>query len=556
MTRCQRALLSVSDKRGIVELAQALARQKVEILSTGGTARLLRENKIPLREVSQVTGFPEMLDGRVKTLHPAIHAAILARRDDPKHMQELARQGFGAIDLVVVNLYPFAATAARPEASPAELIEEIDIGGPTLLRAAAKNFASVGVVVSPDDYPRVIAELEAQGGLSLATRLELARKAFALTSAYDSTIARTLEDVQDENENLKRMPAAGLSRAESRDFPAILSLGASKAMDLRYGENPHQRAALYLLAGVPADLPAEALAKAGACGIAGAKQLQGKELSYNNLLDLDAAWDLASEFEEPVAAIIKHTNPCGVAVGATQAEAYEKAYACDPVSAYGSVLGFNQPLTVQTAEAMSKHFVEAIAAPGYEPDALAILGKKKNLRLLEVGSTPPVIPSDPERSRGGVEGSAFQVRSISGGLLVQDKDCAKFDMSQLRTVTQRAPTAAELQALLFAWLVAKHVKSNAIVYARDGQTVGIGAGQMSRVDSVKLGAMKAQLPLAGTVLASDAFFPFPDGVEEAAKVGVTAVIQPGGSVRDPEVIATADRLGLAMVFTGVRHFRH
>jgi len=546
MSKCQRALLSVYDKRGIVELGRALAELRVEILSTGGTARLLRENQVSLKEVSEVTGSPEMLGGRVKTLHPKIHGGILARRDDPQHMEQLRQHGIGAIDLVVVNLYPFAQTAARAEATPAELIEEIDVGGPTMIRAAAKNCTAVGVVVSPDDYPRVIEELRAGGELSLATRLELARKAFAATAGYDATIATTLEEVQATDDKLTRVAGAG--------FPAVLSLAGSKAMDLRYGENPHQRAALYR--------------HCQGAGIAGARQLQGKELSYNNLLDLDAAWDLASEFTEPVgmppqvqpvAVIIKHTNPCGVAMGATQAEAYEKAYACDSVSAYGSVLAFNQPLTAATAEALGKRFVEAIAAPGYEPAALELLSKKKNLRLLEVTAPSAVTPSDPERKRGGVEGSAFRVRSIAGGLLVQDKDVSRLDPHQLKTVTKRAPTAAEMEALLFAWVVVKHVKSNAIVYARAGQTVGIGAGQMSRVDSVKLGAQKAQElghTLEGTVLASDAFFPFPDGVEEAARVGVTAVIQPGGSVRDREVIEAADRLGLAMVLTGIRHFRH
>ena len=539
MKRVERALLSVHDKRGVVELARALAAMRVEILSTGGTARLLRDNKIPSREVSEVTGFPEMLGGRVKTLHPAIHAGILARRDDAEHMAALQKQGFGPIDLVVVNLYPFAQTAARAEATPAELVEEIDIGGPTMLRAAAKNFQGVAVVVSPDDYGRVIEELKASETLSLTTRLELARKVFAATATYDSTIARTLEELQADGE-------AGLSRAAARDFPAVLSLAGRKAMDLRYGENPHQKAALY---------------QSDGGGIAGARQLQGKELSYNNLLDLDAAWDLAQEFSEPVCAIIKHTNPCGIAVAKTQAEAYEKALSSDPVSAFGSVIGFNQPVTAATAEAMSKLFVECVAAPGYEPAALALFAKKKNLRLLEVTvgpSKPSVIPSASEGSAFSV---GWRVRSISGGWLVQDKDCGQLNPKELRTVTKRAPTAAELEQLLFAWVVCKHTKSNAIVYVRDSQTIGVGAGQMSRVDSVKLGAMKARElghgeRLKGSVIASDAFFPFPDGVEEAAKAGVTAVIQPGGSVRDPEVIAAADRLGLAMLFTGVRHFRH
>lgn len=525
MQRCTRALISVYDKRGVVELGRALAEMKVEILSTGGTARLLRENKVPLREVSEVTGVPEMLGGRVKTLHPAIHAGILARRDDPEHMAALAKQGFRPIDLVVVNLYPFAQTAARAEATPAELIEEIDIGGPTMLRAAAKNFDGVAVVVSPDDYARIVEELKASGTLSLGTRLELARKVFAATATYDSTIARTLDELQADGE-------AGLSRAAARDFPAVLALAGRKAMDLRYGENPHQRAAVYQ--------------SDGGAGIAGARQLQGKELSYNNLLDLDAAWDLAREFAEPVCAILKHTNPCGVAVAKTQAEAYEKALTSDPVSAFGSVIGFNQPVTAATAEAMSKLFVECVAAPGYEPKSLELFAKKKNLRVMEIK------PAANDRLR---------VRSIAGGWLVQDKDCGQLNPKELRTATKRAPTAAELEQLLFAWVVCKHTKSNAIVYVRDNQTIGVGAGQMSRVDSVKLGAMKARElghgeRLKGSVIASDAFFPFPDGVEEAAKAGVTAVIQPGGSVRDQEVIAAADRLGFAMVLTGVRHFRH
>ena len=526
--KCERALISVYDKHGVVELARALAAMEIEILSTGGTARLLRKNKVPLREVSEVTQFPEMLSGRVKTLHPAIHGGILARRDDPEHMKQLEEHGIGPIDLVVVNLYPFAQTAARAEATPAELVEEIDIGGPTLIRAAAKNFAAVGVVVSPADYPGVVEELQKRGELSLATRVKLARKAFAVTSGYDAVITRTLEELQ--------AVAGGLERAIPTGLPQSLFIGGHKALDLRYGENPHQRGAFYRTTVYADQAP----------GLGGARQHQGKELSYNNLLDLDAAWGLAGEFVEPFAVIIKHTNPCGTAVAATQKEAYEKALACDPVSAFGSVLGFNQPLTAETAEAVGELFVEAIAAPGYEKAALEILEKKKNLRVLE-------IPAE--------EDAGWRVRSVAGGLLVQDRDVAKLDATKLRPVTKRAPTAAELEQLLFAWVVCKHVKSNAIVYARQGQTVGVGAGQMSRVDSVKLGAQKARElghgeKLKGSVLASDAFFPFPDGVEEAAKAGVTAVIQPGGSKRDEEVIEAADKLGLAMVFTGVRHFRH
>ena len=523
MPRCERALLSVYDKTGIVELARALAELKVEILSTGGTARLLRENGVALRDVSEVTGSPEMLGGRLKTLHPAIHGGILARRDDPAHLEELRRHGIGLIDLVVVNLYPFAATAARAEATPGELVEEIDIGGPTMLRAAAKNFSAVGVVVSPEDYPRVIEELRAKGELAPKTRLELARKVFAMTASYDATIASALEELRSGDNGLERTRAGG--------FPAMLGLHARKAMDLRYGENPHQRAALYG-------------AGDSAAGIAGAKQLQGKELSYNNLLDLDAAWELAREFEKPVCAIIKHTNPCGVAVDAAQAEAYRRARACDPVSAYGGVLGFNRPLEAETAREIAGTFVEAVAAPDYTPEALGLLKDKKNLRLLRV--PPPLDPRAPYR----------ELRRVRGGLLLQESDAADLAEAALKVVSRRQPTAAEMAALRFAWRVAKHVKSNAIVLTRERETVGVGAGQMSRVDSVRLAAMKAQGPTAGTVMASDAFFPFRDGVDAAAAAGVTAVIQPGGSIRDAEVTAATDEHGMAMVFTGYRHFKH
>ncbi|MFQ5926387.1 MAG: bifunctional phosphoribosylaminoimidazolecarboxamide formyltransferase/IMP cyclohydrolase [Terriglobia bacterium] len=523
MSRIERALLSVYDKQGIVELARVLAAQNVEILSTGGTARWLREQKIPVREVGELTGFSELLAGRVKTLHPALHAAILARRDDPAQAAELQQHNLAPIDLVVVNLYPFAQTAARADAEVAELLEEIDIGGCALIRAAAKNFPDVAVVVTPADYPRVIAELSERGSLSLAFRRELAERAFALTARYDATIAATFGQLQ--------AGEKGLARHPQTDFPAQLVLSYEKVQSLRYGENPHQRAALYRLAGLPGS------------GIVGARQLHGRELSYNNLVDLEAAWELAQEFAAPAAVIIKHTNPCGVAVARAQAEAYAQAHACDPMSAFGSVLGFNQPLSGETADALAKDFVEAIAAPAYTPEALEHLGRKKNLRLLQV-SPGDELPQD------------WHVRSLGGGLLVQEKNRHRLDPPYGRVVTQRAPSEPEQEALLFAWKVAKHVKSNAIVYARNQQTVGIGAGQMSRVDAVKLGARKAVLPLVGTVLASDAFFPFPDGVEEAAKVGVTAIIQPGGSVRDAEVIAAAERLNLAMLFTGVRHFRH
>ncbi|MCI0402706.1 MAG: bifunctional phosphoribosylaminoimidazolecarboxamide formyltransferase/IMP cyclohydrolase [Acidobacteria bacterium] len=529
--RVQRALISVSDKRGVVELGRALAALGVEILSTGGTAKLLREAGVAVRDVSEATGFPEMLGGRVKTLHPEIHGGILARRSVPEDLAALEKHGIAPIDLVVVNLYPFAQAAARAETTADGLIEEIDIGGPSLIRAAAKNCHAVGVVTSPEEYPKVIEELRANACLSLETRVALARKAFAATAAYDSLIASTLGEIQVEPSKegpgglggtLKRVPAEG--------FPAVLAQPAHKVMDLRYGENPHQRAALYRL---------------GNGGVANGRQLQGKELSYNNLLDLDAAWELASEFTEPVAVIIKHTNPAGVAVAATQHEAFERALACDPVSAFGGILGFNRPVTEATANACAKLFVECVIAPEFESGAAETFSEKKNLRLVEVSGAD----------------ECLGVRSVSSGFLIQDKDRGQLDMSQLKSVSKRAPTAEEMASLLFAWVVCKHAKSNAIVYARDGRTVGVGAGQMSRVDSVKLGAMKARElghgeALKGSVVASDAFFPFPDGVEEAAKAGATAVIQPGGSVRDEKVVAAADRLGLAMVFTGIRHFRH
>ncbi len=525
MPKIQRALLSVTDKRGLAEFARGLARQGIELLSTGGTARRLRESGLAVTDVADVTGFPEMLDGRVKTLHPAIHAGLLARRDHAEHVAALQQRGIRPIDLVVVNLYPFQQAAARRGVALEELVENIDIGGPSLIRSAAKNFRDVAVVVSPDDYPSLLAELASNGAeLSVETCWRLAQRAFATTAAYDAAIAEALTKIPEPS------PSATLP-AESPVFPAGQWLVLRKVMDLRYGENPHQQAALYRAGDGP---PA---------GVAGARQLQGKELSYNNLVDLDATWELVSEFSEIAAAIIKHTNPCGAATAGSQAESYRRAFAADPVSAYGGVLGFNRPLEAETAEEISKTFVEAVIAPGYSAGARERLASKKNLRLLEM--------LDYERVRDEV-----QWKRISGGLLAQTKDHRPLTRDDLRVVSQRPPTEEEIRALLFAWKVVKHVKSNAIVYAREGQLVGVGAGQMSRVDSVRLGAAKAVLPLAGTVMASDAFFPFPDGVEEAARVGVAAVIQPGGSIRDDEVIAAADRHGLAMVFTGVRHFRH
>ncbi|MGE5489584.1 MAG: bifunctional phosphoribosylaminoimidazolecarboxamide formyltransferase/IMP cyclohydrolase [bacterium] len=517
MPKISRALISVTDKTGIADFAKALAQFGVELVSTGGTAKLLREAGLHVRDVSDLTGFPEMMDGRVKTLHPMVAGGILAIRSNPEHRKALEEHSIAPIDMVVVNLYAFEKVAAREDATVPELVENIDIGGPTMIRAAAKNFQDVAVVVSPDDYDRVIEEMRAwNGDLPLSTRWRLAKRAFRLTADYDRAISARLATIYLEKENWVERKTA---------LPPALDIYAQRALDLRYGENPHQQAALYT---------------SGGAGIATAEQLHGKELSYNNLVDLDAAWQLASEFSKPAAAIIKHTNPCGCAEQETLAEAYRKAFECDPVSAYGGVLAFNRDVDGETASEIAKTFVEAIAAPGYAPEALAVLTKKKNLRLLKVQAGDP----------------GLVVKSISGGYLAQTPDVGGLDTSQVEVATDRAPTNAEWRALLFGWTVAKHVKSNAIVYAREGQTVGIGAGQMSRVDSVKIGAMKAVLPLEGTVLASDAFFPFPDGIEEAAKHGVTAVIQPGGSIRDSDVIAAANRLGLAMVFTGVRHFRH
>jgi phosphoribosylaminoimidazolecarboxamide formyltransferase/IMP cyclohydrolase len=511
MPRIERALLSVTDKTGIVEFARALTALGVELISTGGTYRILKDAGIGfLREVASVTEFPEMLDGRVKTIHPRIAGGILAIRSKPEHMSAIGAHGIPKIDLVCVNLYEFEKIAAKKDAPLAELIENIDIGGPTMIRAAAKNYQDVAVVTSHADYAALIEELRANdGSLSRDTHWNLARKAFAATAAYDRAITLRLAEIPPTNEPL----------------PAMLDIRAPRSLALRYGENPHQAAALYA---------------SGKVGIAGAEQLHGKELSYNNLVDLDAAWQLIGEFDGPASAIIKHTNPCGCAEDSSLAQSYRRAFEADPISAYGGVLAFNRDVDAETAEEIAKTFIEAIAAPGYSEGALKILMTKRNLRLLRVAASAqePV------------------VKSITGGYLVQTPDVHRLTRAEVQVKTKRAPTDEEWIALEFGWRVAKHVKSNAIVYARAGQSVSVGAGQMSRVDSVKVGAMKAVLPLKGTVLASDAYFPFPDGVEEAAKHGVTAVIQPGGSVKDADVIAAADRLGLAMVFTGVRHFRH
>jgi phosphoribosylaminoimidazolecarboxamide formyltransferase / IMP cyclohydrolase len=524
MKPIRRVLLSVTDKSGVVEFARALQQQGAELVSTGGTARALREAGLTVMDISDLTGFPEMLDGRVKTLHPKVHGGILHVRSNPEHREALAAHDIQPIDMVVVNLYAFEATLRKPGVHFSEVIENIDIGGPSMLRSAAKNFEDVAVVTSPSDYPALTEELRVnEGRLTRETRWRLAQKAFGLTAAYDLAIANALE-------SLPSLPDAeaqlALPRGEELPFPATVRLAYSQAMPLRYGENPHQRAALYT--------------DGSGTGIAGLRQLQGKELSYNNLVDLDACWDLALEFREPAVAIIKHTNPCGVATSSSILEAYRKALASDPVSAFGAVIGINREVDGDAAAEIVKLFVEAIVAPVFSPKAKEVFSAKKNLRLIEVN------PSKPGRV----------LKQISGGLLLQDADLGHIEANALKTVSKRQPTQDEIDALLFAWRVCKHVKSNAIVYARNGQTLGIGAGQMSRVDAAKFGAMKALLPLAGCAAASDAFFPFPDGLETAVAAGATALIQPGGSVRDAEVIAAADRLNVAMMFTGMRHFRH
>ena len=516
--KIQRAILSVTDKTGLADFAKKLAGMGVELISTGGTAKLLRDSGVAVKDISEITGFPEMLDGRVKTLHPKVHGGILHRREDASHRAAVAEHGIQPIDMVVVNLYAFEKTAAKQGVHFEELIENIDIGGPSMIRSAAKNFNDVAVVTSPSDYNTIADEMARSGGtLSSETKWRLAQKAFATTAAYDSAIASTLERVTS-NGNFHLQQGGG--------FPDTLRLSFTKLGDLRYGENPHQKAAMY--------------SDGSGTGVANGRQVQGKELSYNNIVDLQAAWDLAQEFEEPVCAIIKHTNPCGTATGKSLAEAFKKALECDPVSAFGGVIAVNRPLDAAAAEEMAKLFLEVIGAPAFENGAIEKLASKKNLRLVEIKDHP----------------QKWVMKNVSGGMLVQDSDVHKLNESDLKVVTKRAPSAEEVRALLFAWKVVKHVKSNAIVYAREGQTVGVGAGQMSRVESCRIGANKAVLPLKGTVAASDAFFPFSDNVEEIAKAGATAIIQPGGSVRDQDSVEAADRLGLAMVFTGVRHFRH
>jgi phosphoribosylaminoimidazolecarboxamide formyltransferase / IMP cyclohydrolase len=517
----RRALLSVTDKTGLVEFARALVGFGVELVSTGGTAKALREAGLSVKDIRELTGFPEMLDGRVKTLHPRVHGGLLYIRGNAEHEAAVKSHGIEPIDMVVVNLYAFEKTAAQPGVAFGHLIENIDIGGPSMVRSAAKNFEDVAIVTRVADYDALVQELKgAHGALGRATRWRLAKQAFATTAAYDAAIANTLDRIAE-------APAPSVAiEPDTTALPPTLRINLPLAQALRYGENPHQHAALY--------------ADGSGLGVAGAQQLQGKELSYNNLVDLDACWELVQEFEEPAVIIVKHTNPCGAATGGSILEAYQKALASDPVSAFGGVIGINREVDEAAAEEITKLFVEAIAAPRFSSEARERFGAKKNLRLVEVKAAPvkPV------------------VKNVSGGLLLQDADTGRVTESELKVVTWRPPTAEELRSLLFAWRVCKHVKSNAIVYARDGQTLGVGAGQMSRVDAARFGAMKAALPLKGCVAASDAFFPFPDGLEAVAEAGATAVIQPGGSVRDDEVIAAADKLGLAMVFTGIRHFRH
>ncbi len=514
-----RALISVSDKAGVAEFARALAGLGVQILSTGGTAKLLEKEGLRVIEVSAHTGFPEMLDGRVKTLHPKIHGGILARRDSREHMTAIGKAGIAPIDLIVVNLYPFEATVTDPDCTLENAIENIDIGGPAMLRAAAKNYGGVAVVVDPGDYARVLEEIRATGGVAEATRFALAKKVFAHTASYDGAIANHLYSLDAENRR--------------RPYPDVLNLQFVKRQEMRYGENPHQSAAFYR----------DQHPVAG--GIAGFSVLQGKELSYNNVADSDAAWECVKSFAEPACVIVKHANPCGVAIAGNPLAAYRKAFSTDPTSAFGGILAFNRALDRAAAEEIGKQFAEVIIAPRVESAAREFLAAKRNLRVLEVPMSH--------------DAQAHDYKRVGGGLLVQSGDSSVLERKDLKVVSKKQPTESQWTDLLFAWKVAKYVKSNAIVFCRDGATVGIGAGQMSRIDSARIAAIKAQnagLAIAGSVVASDAFFPFRDGLDAVVDAGAAAVIQPGGSVRDEEVIAAADERGIAMIFTGVRHFRH
>ncbi|MFY9316844.1 MAG: bifunctional phosphoribosylaminoimidazolecarboxamide formyltransferase/IMP cyclohydrolase [Burkholderiales bacterium] len=515
----RRALISVSDKTGVVEFARALAALGVQLLSTGGTARLLEKEGVPVTEVSAHTGFPEMLDGRVKTLHPKIHGGILARRDSREHLAQIEKAGIAPIDLIVVNLYPFEATVADPDCTLENAIENIDVGGPAMLRAAAKNHAGVAVLVDPADYAGVLAEIRATGGVGEAARFTLAKKVFAHTAGYDGAIANYLTSLDEDRVR--------------RAFPDVLNLQLIKRQEMRYGENPHQVAAFYRdRSPVPGSIAAFSV-------------LQGKELSYNNIADADTAWECVKSFAEPACVIVKHANPCGVAIADGSLAAYRKAFATDPTSAFGGIIAFNRALDRAAAEEIGKQFAEVIIAPRVEPAAREVFAGKQNLRVLEV----PLAH----------EAQAHDYKRVGGGLLVQGSDVKAVERKDLKVKTKRRPSESQWADLLFAWKVAKFVKSNAIVFCRGGATVGVGAGQMSRIDSARIAAIKAQnagLEIAGSVVASDAFFPFRDGLDAVVDAGAVAVIQPGGSVRDDEVIAAADERGIAMVFTGIRHFRH
>jgi len=549
LVKIRRALISVSDKTGMVDFARELERFDVEIISTGGTAKALRDAGIEVRDVSEVTGFPEMMDGRIKTLHPKIHGALLGRRDNPEHVAAMREHGIEPIDMVVVNLYPFEQTVMQGGVTLDEAVEQIDIGGPAMIRSAAKNWRDVAVVVANEHYQPITNEMkQGDGALSRTTRLKLARQAFNHTASYDMRISGHLtSSLLDVGEGKTRshgilMGAGGgfggtyftgtkFAQRASEQMSKLVERGVvmlQKRSDLRYGENPHQKAALYETGWQD--------------GVANAELLSGKEMSFNNYVDADAAWQLVCDFDDLACAIVKHTNPAGVALGETAEEAYRKALACDPVSAFGGIVAINRSVGEAAARAVLEIFTEVVIARDFEPVALDLLKTKKNLRVLR-GSAPD-------------SNQSIEYKHISGGMLVQTRDTHRLKRADLKVVTQRAPSEKEIDDLLFAWTVCKHTKSNAIVYARDQQTVGVGAGQMSRVDSVKIGAMRAQLPIEGSVMASDAFFPFRDGVDEAAKHGITAVIQPGGSMRDEEVIAAADEHNLAMVFTGIRHFKH
>lgn len=514
----KRVLISVTDKTGVMEFARALAGFGAEILSTGGTAAQLRQSGIPVKDVSDYTGFPEMMDGRLKTLHPKIHGGLLALRDNPEHMKAVKEHGIDLIDMVVINLYRFEETVAKKDCTLEHAIENIDIGGPTMLRAAAKNYRFVSVVTSPADYSAIIDELKASGGkISESSNFALAVKTFQLTARYDAAISNYLG---------RLIPEDGM-----KDFPDVLTMQFTKAQDLRYGENPHQKAVFYREPEVTAS------------AITSATQLQGKELSYNNIMDSDAAWQMICDFDKPAAVVMKHANPCGAAVSADLGTAYINAMKTDPVSAFGGIVAFNKPVDKKTAEELAKIFLEVIIAPGFDPEALNILRAKQNLRLLQI---PPC----------DIRAKEYDFRRVVGGLLVQERDTEDFNLGKAEVVTKRKPTDDEYDALDFGWRVVKHVKSNAIVIANKDQLIGVGAGQMSRVDSTKIAIMKSNMPTKGAILASDAFFPFRDVVDIAAEAGITAIVQPGGSIRDKESVEACDEHGIAMVFTGRRHFKH